>query len=103
MVGLGHDAGVVVEDVEPSEALDGVVDHGAGVVLPRDIGLHEAGLAAGIGDLADGLLARIGRELRDNDLGTLRREHLGRDATHPAPRAGDHRDLAVEPHQPRSR
>ena len=50
VVGLGHDAGVVVEAVEPAVGRDGVVDHRLGVGFLRDVDLDEGRLAAGGAD-----------------------------------------------------
>ena len=56
-------------------------------------------LAAVGADELDGLLAGRLAVLGDDDPGALRGEHPGRDAAHPAARAGDDRDLVGESHR----
>src|SRR5436190_9437786 len=80
-----------------------MVDHGLGVALLGDIGLHERGLAASGANEFNGLSACRLAELGDDDLRALAGEQLRGDAAHPAAAARDDRDLALESHRSPSR
>ena len=98
VVGLGHDPGVVVEDVDPAVRGDGLVDHRLGARLGRDVDLDEARLAAVLADEADRLLAGRLAELCDDDLRAFGGEHPGGHPAHPAAGAGDDADLVGQSH-----
>ena len=92
-----EDARVVVEDVQPAEALHGEPHHRLDLVAARDVDLHERGFAAGALDGGDGAGAELLVEVGDDDAGAFTGEQLGGAAPHAVARARDERDLAVEP------
>jgi hypothetical protein len=110
-VGLAHllerdvaeDAGVVDEDVDLAEGVDGGLDDGV-AVLDRVV-VGDRGAAGGL-DLVDDLVGGRARlalageaaaEIVDDDLGAARREEQRVGAPQSATGAGDDRDLAIEP------
>ena len=78
--------GVVVEDVETAERVDGPVDHHPGPGLVRDVGGDRDRVAAGSSDLPGRLVRGRTVEVDRDDPGALLREHEARDATHAAAR-----------------
>ena len=84
VVGLRHDPGVVVQDVDAAVDLGRVLDHPRGRCLVGHVGLDEARLAARLPDESNGLLARFLVELGDDDLRRPRRRTIW-DATRPMP------------------
>ena len=78
VVGLGHDAGVVVQAVEPAVGRDGMVDHRLRVGFAGDVGLDEGGLAAGGAHHVDGLCAGRLASTRRRRPWLLRRRTSGR-------------------------
>jgi hypothetical protein len=96
---VGRDAGVVVEDVDPAEALRRRAHHLLDLRLVGHVhGLRERGA---VPTLAHRLLGRLAADVGDADLGALLREEDRRFAAHSAAGAGDHADLAVQTsHQP---
>jgi hypothetical protein len=56
----GHDAGVVDQDVQPAEAGEDAVDHGAYVIRARDIGAHGLGPPSQLLQLAHDVLRAVG-------------------------------------------
>src|SRR5207302_6442406 len=92
--GRARTAGVVEEAVEPAMARRRVIDEGAELVLLGRVGLNEA--ARGTEPLGV-RLALLAPSPGDHNLGALRDEELRRAETDAAGRAGDDRDLAVEP------
>ena len=98
MVGLRHDPGVVVEDVETAERLDRQVRHGLRVGFDGDIGDDRHRLAACGADLADGFLGGLAVIVGHHHARSLGREPEGGHAPHAAARAGDDRNLVLESH-----
>ena len=94
-----HHAGVVVQDVQAAEPVDGGVHHRLRVGLLRDVGVDVRGLAAGVADLRGGGLAGLVGDVGEDDPRALAREQAGRDPAHPARPAGDQRDLPVQTHR----
>ena len=91
--------GVVHQDVELAVAVDREVDH----VLNRsgfllDVGENERGLTAGRADLGDRLFALGVVDVCDDDLRAFLRHQLRRALTDALGRAGDDRDLILQPH-----
>ena len=76
-------------------AVDGVLDRRPHAVVVGDVERGARGPAAGGGDRGDGVGA-VG-DVSDDDGGALAGEQLGGDATEPARRTGDERDLVLEP------
>ena len=105
---VAQDAGVVDEDVEPAEGVDGLADHALGAVPRRDAVAVGFGPATRGDDLVDDLLrrcrvgpfaARAAAEVVHHHRRTFGREQQRVPAADAAPRAGDDRNLAVEePH-----
>src|SRR5436190_1993408 len=94
-----EDAGVVVEDVQAVEGVDGESDHRVCLLRIRDVGMDECGVPAGVVDRVDGGLAVHLDDVGDDDASTFPGEQLGCDPADPARRAGDQRHLAVQsPH-----
>src|SRR5207247_10083941 len=95
---LPEDAGVVVEDVEPAEALHAGGDHALHVGLLRDVAHHPERLPAPALDHRDRLLGRLGVDVGDDHRCALLREEQRPLAPLPHPRPGDERDLPFQPH-----
>ena len=89
----GHDPGVVVEHVDAAVPVHGCRVHRLHALGIGDVDLLEERLAAG----SRRLLAGLGTDVGDADRRALLGEQLRRLAADPAPGAGDHDDLAVEP------
>ncbi len=98
VVGGRHDPGVVVEHVQAAIRVDRRVDHRLGVGLPGNVGGDSDRLAAGVAYLPGGVLGGLRADVGQHQARALGREHPGRDPAHPAARAGDDRDLVLEPH-----
>src|SRR5712691_7068125 len=88
--------GVVDQYVEPAEALDGGADHVPDLGMPADIGMYEAGLAAGGADLGGGALAQLVLNVGDEHLGPLARERTRNLAPDPLSCPGHNSGLAVQ-------
>ena len=86
-------AGAIQQDVDAAESVPGLLHHLLDAVFVGHVRAHEAGVGAG---LARGCLAQRRVDLRHDDLGTLRDEHLGRCPADAGARAGDHRNFARE-------
>jgi hypothetical protein len=98
------DAGVVDEDVDPTELLDGIADHPDHVVLAGDVALDEHVTHAGLPDLVDAgvhLLLRAGRFARhaqvvDRNVGAVLCEPDGDRLADARGSAGDENVLALQ-------
>ena len=89
----GHDARVVVEDVELSETVDGRVDHPLRVELLGDVGVNvHCSVAGGGRGLLSGVVVHVG----EDDPRTLAREQLRGRSTEPVRTAGDDRSLSLQ-------
>ena len=89
------DAGVVEQDVEPAEALDGGADQRLDVVLLGDVGAQEQ-QPVRVGDLVDEALAVVGVEVADDDAGALGEEAQHRRPADAAGTTGDDGDPVGE-------
>ena len=93
-----RDAGVVVEHVDPAEALGGGSHHRRDLLLLGDVDLEREGLA--VAEL-DCLLGGVPRDVGDADARAFAGEEDSRLASHAAAGSRDHRDLSVKAsHQP---
>ena len=99
VAGAAGDAGVVVEDVDAAEALDGGCDQPIEVGQVRDVGLDGQRTAAGRLDLAGGLLGQLGAQVGDDDAGALLREAQRNRAPDAPGGARDDRDLVGQTHR----
>ncbi len=95
---VAEDAGVVDEDVEPAELVDGLFDHPSGLVEVGDIGPVDDRFAAGRADLVDDAPGRshiatrsvdITPEIVDDDLGAPGSQQQSVLAPDTPPRSGD--------------
>src|SRR5262249_38046569 len=103
---VAHDAGVVHQDVESTEAVDGGLHEGGRCVPVRDVGSVGAGFATGRGDFVAhalcGAAAASGRAVQthpdvvDDDAGAFGREGQRVRASDTAARSGDDDDTAVD-------
>ena len=101
-VPVAVERGVVHEDVEAAEAVDGGLHAGFDRIDRRDVGGDEL-RGAELGECLGRVLAGVGVDLRDHHRRAFAQEALGVRVPDPATGAGDDRDLAVEPaHQTRS-
>ena len=99
LVGVGEDAGVVVERVHAAIGRDRVLDHPSRVVLGRDVGAHERGLPARGPHGVDGRRSRRLDEVGDDHARALAGEQPRGHPAHAAAPAGDDRDLVLEAHR----
>jgi hypothetical protein len=95
------DPDIVVEQIEPAEAFQGVVDQRAALRLVADIGDERLGFATLLLDHRDGLLGRLAQEVDDEDPRAGPRQQDCRRASIADPvigraAAGDDRHLAAE-------
>src|SRR3990172_705665 len=90
-------AGVVVEDVERSEALDRALDRPAHLALVGHVDNEGLEFATGASGHRRRLAQRGGVDVEGRDPRALAREHEARLAAHAAAGAGDQGYLAVEP------
>ena len=99
-----QDAGVVDQDVEPAEGVDGRLDQPPGAVVVRDVVAVGHGFAAHAPDLVDHLTGRSGRapgpvdlgpEVVHHDLGALAGELEGVLPPDAPARPGDDDDASV--------
>ena len=93
-----HDPGVVVADVEAPEALDGLVEEGAHLVVVRDVPGQERSLAPHFLDEPNGLPTALLVHVGDDDLPAFASEEDGRSTAEAAARACDQAHLSVEQH-----
>ena len=98
MVGLRHDAGIVVEAIQAAVRCERVIHHRPGIGFLRHIGADERRLATAGPNESHGLLASRLAVFGDDHLGAFCSEHLCGHSAHPAAAAGDDRDLALESH-----
>ena len=91
--GEAQDAGVVHEDVDATEPLQGLVDGARPLVLARDV---EVRVESGVAELGGKRLAVGVEDVGQRDLRTLLREQAGLARPHAARRARDQRDLALQ-------
>ena len=102
--GVAHDPGIVHQDVEPAVGVDGLLDHGAGILEAGDVAVVGRGLAAALGDDVHGevgvptltLAADRAAQIVDDDLGPLLGQLHGVTPADAVPGPGDDGDLAVE-------
>src|SRR5258707_736103 len=99
VVGLRHDPGVVVEDIDAAVRRNRLIDHRLRRGLVRDVRLDERRIATGLADEPDGLLAGCLTELRHDDLRPLGGEHLACHAAHAPAGPGDDRNLVGQAHR----
>ena len=92
--GLRRAAGIVEQAVDPAEFFDRQRDQRAHLVLDRDIGLAEDAVRA---ELFSQRLALRHAAPGDDDFGAFGNENFRSTQTNTARRAGDHRNLAVQP------
>jgi hypothetical protein len=95
VVGM-HDPGVVVADVETSEALGGLVEQPTHGVVVGDVTPEERGIAAGLCGERDRLLPACLVDIVHRDPPALASEEDRRGTSEAAARARDEADLAVE-------
>ena len=89
-------AGIVDEDVEPAELVDGLLDRALAEVLVADVAGDRDRLAAFLLDDLLGLRRIVMlAQIEDGDVGALAREQGGDRAADAAVGAGDQRDLAL--------
>jgi hypothetical protein len=88
-----HDAGVVVDDIDPAVTAHRLREHRLHAIGTGHIGGLEEGLPA----LGGRLLPRLPADVRDADPGALRREQERRLPADAARGARDHRHLSVQP------
>ena len=102
---IAEDAGVVHDDVDVAERVDGLLHHGTGLVEDGDIAAVDDRLAAHCLNLGHDVLGRSGvgattggiaTKVVDDDFGAFRRHHQCVFAADAAAGAGDQRDLSVE-------
>ena len=102
--GVAGDAGVVDEDVEPAELVDGLLHHAPGAFEVGDVLVVRGRLAAAlaneidgeVGVLAGALALEAGAEIVDEDLGALLGQLERVTAADAVARAGHDRHPAVE-------
>ncbi len=92
--GLRRAAGVVEQTIKAAEFLDRLPDQRAHLAFNRDIGPAEDAVGA---ELAGQCLAFRHATTGDDYPGAFRDENLGGSQPDAARRAGDHRNLAVQP------
>jgi hypothetical protein len=94
--GRGHDPGVVVDHVEPSEGFDRAVDGGGDLVLVRDVADQREAPVAVVGELlccgVDGVLVDVG----EGDGGARGGGGAGGGQAYAGGGVGDEGDLAGE-------
>jgi hypothetical protein len=91
-----HLAGVVDEDVEPPQLLDGAVDRGNGLLLVGDVGLDRQGGVALAANLCREALQPLEPAGRHRDFGPLFRQRARGRLADPAAGASDQRNRSVE-------
>ena len=92
--GLRRAAGIVEQAIDAAEFLDRHADQRAHLLFDRDVGLAED---AGGAELLGQRLALRHAASGDDDFRAFRDENLRGAQSDAACRAGDHRDLAVQP------
>ena len=90
-------AGVVDEDVDLAELLDGLVDDALAVLGNRDVGLHGDAAAAERLDALAGVLEAFDAARADRDVGAGLGQPLRERDAEPRRCAGHDRHLAVQP------
>src|SRR5215813_11037071 len=94
---LPEDARVVIQDVEGTEAARPFLDHSLHVLLDGHITNRGDGLASGLLDEGHRLVRRLLVDVAHHYARALLGEEHRSLASHPHPRAGDQRDLTLEP------
>src|SRR5215472_2391494 len=94
---LPKDARVVIQDVEGTEAARPILDDSLHVLLDGHITNRGDGLASGLLDEGHRLVRRLLVDVTHHDARALLGEEHRSLASHPHPRAGDQRDLVLEP------
>jgi hypothetical protein len=92
--GLRRTAGIVEQAIDAAELLDRLIDQRSHLLLERDIGLAEDAVGA---ELPGQRLALRRAASGDDDAGAFGHENLRGAEPDAACRAGDNRDLAVQP------
>ena len=96
-----EDAGIGDEDIEPPEGLDHLPERGLDLIFLADVGRDGDRLAAGLADLGERVLGRVGLPVDDRDLAAFLGKPLGRRLADARPGAGDRGHLALQPtHRP---
>ncbi len=80
---LALDAGVIVDDVEPAEFLDGARHHRTRIFGIGNVGANRDGLATRAGDAAHRILGAGRVDIDYGDFGAFAREKRRRCAAHP--------------------
>ena len=101
---VAHDSGVVDNDVEPTQVVGGLGDHGLGLRGIRHVRVVGMCAAAALGDDVDGqvriatgtLAGDRTAEVVDDHCGALTGQFHGVSTADAVPSAGDDRNLAVE-------
>ena len=96
---LPVDAGVVDQDVQLAESLDGGADGGVPVVLAGDVQADEDALSAGLVDFGLQLPALVFKDVSDDDLAAFAGEKAGFGGALPAGTAADQGDLVFQTHR----
>src|SRR5215471_14932862 len=94
---LPEDARVVVQNVEGTEAARPLLDHSLHVLLDGHVTNRGDGLASCLLDEGHRLVRRLLVDVAHHDARALLGEEHRSLASHPHPRAGDQRDLTLEP------
>ena len=93
-----EDAGVVVEDVQAPERLEGKPHHRLDISRFGDISPDECRLASGRLDFLRGFLAGARGHVGNHHFGPLGGEQVRRGAAHSAGGSRDQRDLILQAH-----
>jgi len=93
----GHGRGDIDQRGDPAEGFDRTGDNGAGARLVGDVNLKRAGTAAALDDGASGRFRLGQHDIRDRDLGSLRRKASSDSAADLAAPAGDEGDTLRQP------
>ncbi len=96
--GVGAEAGIVEQHVEPPEGLFGLAEQVPYRVRVADIGRDTQGLPLQALDLADDGLQRVGTAAGDDHRKSLSRQRQRRGLADAASPAGDKGDFAVRAH-----
>ena len=95
-VAAGGDAGIVDEDADGPQLVEGLSDHGLAGVVVRDVGLEGGGLTAEVANRAGDLLGGLGvAGVVDRDIGAGLGEGVSDRGTDSATAAGDQGRSAV--------
>ena len=88
-------AGVVDQDVEPAESLEGLGEEAIDVFLLRDVGMDAEDVMAGGLHFGGGLFDGVGLQADDGEFGAGGGEAIGDDAAQAAGAAGDENDFVL--------